>query len=181
MIRYALVVAGVVGCALAAHATGAKAPSGYRLDHYHAPTPDAVPGGTVIHTATLARMLRDRTVVLVDVLPAPRRPKGLRTGALWMPKSHRDIPHSVWMPDVGRGVLNPSINAWFRHQLSILAKNRNAAIVFYCHMHCWMSWNAAKRAASIGYRHVFWYPGGTERWNAAGMPLSVAHPLRPPD
>jgi len=34
--------------------------------------------------------------------------------------------------------------------------------VNYCHRNCWLSWNAAKRAISYGYRNVFWFPDGME-------------------
>jgi len=44
-----------------------------------------------------------------------------------------------------------------------------------------MSWNAAKRAIALGYT-VAWYPDGTDGWQDAGLPLSVAVPVpRPRD
>jgi PQQ-dependent catabolism-associated CXXCW motif protein len=49
-------------------------------------------------------------------------------------------------------------------------------VVFYCLADCWMSWNAAKRAASWGYREVLWYRDGTDGWEAAGLPTEVLHP-----
>jgi rhodanese-related sulfurtransferase len=39
-----------------------------------------------------------------------------------------------------------------------------------------MSWNAAKRALSIGYNNVAWYPDGTDGWQAAKLPLREAKP-----
>jgi len=41
---------------------------------------------------------------------------------------------------------------------------------------CWMSWNAGKRALSLGYVHVLWYPDGTDGWAAAGYPLEERNP-----
>jgi len=54
-------------------------------------------------------------------------------------------------------------------------------IVFYCLADCWMSWNAAKRALSLGYPNVAWYRDGTDGWLAAGLPLKDATPEPRPD
>ena len=54
---------------------------------------------------------------------------------------------------------------------------RDAPVVFYCLANCWMSWNAAKRAASWGYTRVYWYRDGTDGWEAAGLPLAAAAPV----
>jgi hypothetical protein len=32
--------------------------------------------------------------------------------------------------------------------------NEGKSVAFYCKADCWMSWNAAKRAISYGYRDV---------------------------
>ena len=39
-----------------------------------------------------------------------------------------------------------------------------------------MSWNAAKRILSYGYRRVAWYPDGTDGWERVGLPLSESQP-----
>jgi rhodanese-related sulfurtransferase len=39
-----------------------------------------------------------------------------------------------------------------------------------------MSWNAAKRALSLGYSDVAWYPEWTDGWLATGLPLEDATP-----
>jgi rhodanese-related sulfurtransferase len=39
-----------------------------------------------------------------------------------------------------------------------------------------MSWNAAKRALSYGYTHVFWYPQGTDGWRTQGYPTAELQP-----
>jgi PQQ-dependent catabolism-associated CXXCW motif protein len=43
--------------------------------------------------------------------------------------------------------------------------------VFFCLKDCWMSWNAAKRALSLGYRNVMWFSEGTDGWQELGYPL----------
>jgi PQQ-dependent catabolism-associated CXXCW motif protein len=177
MIR-AVLLAAVLALAGPA-AAGVPEPPGYRLDDYRAPVPNSVAGGRVIHTKALHALLR-RHPVLVDVLPAPRRPETMRPDQPWMPVPHRDIPGSLWLPDVGRGALSPELADWFRTSLDrATAQNRNRPVVFYCLDQCWMSWNAAKRAAGLGYRHVYWYPEGSDGWEKAGLPLTEARPESP--
>ena len=155
-------------------------PEGYRLDDYNAPVPDAVPGGQTIHTDALHALTAGQALVLVDVLPAPRRPPGMRPDAPWLPVPRRDIPGSLWLPEIGRGAIPPEIDAWMEHKLeAATGGDRGRPIVFYCRADCWMSWNAAKRAAAHGWRNVLWYPDGTEGWEAAGLPLAEAHPATP--
>ena len=125
------------------------------------PVPATLAGGTVIDTATLSDAIRPRGAVLIDVLPAQRRPAGQTTP--WMPVPHRNIPHSIWMPGIGSGVITAEMTDYFTNRLAELTgQDREKMIVFYCRPNCWASWNAAKRAIANGYRHVNWYPGGVE-------------------
>jgi hypothetical protein len=39
-----------------------------------------------------------------------------------------------------------------------------------------MSWNAAKRAMSMGYAHVAWFPDGTDGWQKVDLPMTEAQP-----
>ena len=65
----------------------------------------------------------------------------------------------------------------FRDRLaSATGGDRDRAVAFYCKAACWMSWNAAKRAVEYGYRHVLWFPGGTEAWAEAGYRLRQGTP-----
>ncbi len=154
-------------------------PAGYRLDHYNAPVPDGLRGGTVLDTASLSRLLASGHAAIIDVLPAPAPPADTRPGMPRMPLPHRDIPGSLWLPDVGRGALSPQTEAWFRARLAEAAHGDKAALlVFYCRPACWMSWNAAKRAISFGYTHVMWYPDGVDGWQASGHALADATPHR---
>lgn len=155
-------------------------PRGYWLGPIHGAVPATIAGGTVLDTAALAHLVAGGGVVLLDVADAPRRPVGLPAGTLWLPPAHRDIPGSVWLPNVGRGVISPRFAAWFQARLAALTGgNRDRRIVVYCHPRCWMSWNAAKRVINDGYRAVFWYPGGIEGWEHAGHPTAVAKPEEP--
>jgi PQQ-dependent catabolism-associated CXXCW motif protein len=151
------------------------------MDDYRAPTPQTVVGAIVLDTEGAHRLWASGEAVWIDVLPAPRRPAALPASALWMPLPHRHIPGSLWLPDIGRGALNPSLEAYFRDHLSAAtAARHDRPVVLYCLADCWMSWNAAKRAASWGYTRVYWYRDGTDGWEAAKLPLADAEPVPGP-
>lgn len=177
-----LVVAAVLWpAAVAAAGEGTvPEPEGYRLENFRAPVPATLAGATVVTTDELRRMLeRGDEVVLIDVLPAPRRPEGLRPGTLWRPKTRRNIPGSVWLPNTGYGILPVEEEEYLRRNLARLsAGSARRPLVFYCLADCWMSWNAAKRALSWGYSEVYWYPDGTDGWVAASLPLEESTPFR---
>jgi len=149
----------------------------YRMGDYRAPVPESVPGGRTLTTADARALHAAGGAAWIDVLSAPRRPEGLPSGAFWRPSPHHGIPGSIWLPEVGRGALAPEVEAWFRERLErATGGDRGHPIVLYCLAECWMSWNAAKRAAELGYRAVFWYPDGADRWEAAGLPTEVLQP-----
>ena len=161
---------------LVAHAQPPE-PEGYRMDDYRAPSPATVAGGVMLDTDAAHQLWESGAAVWIDVLPAPRRPENLPPSALWMPLPHRDIPGSLWLPDIGRGALSPDVEGYFRNHLATATKLRkDAAVVFYCLADCWMSWNAAKRAASWGYTQIYWYRDGTDGWDAAKLPMQNAEP-----
>jgi rhodanese-related sulfurtransferase len=43
-----------------------------------------------------------------------------------------------------------------------------------------MSWNAAKRLRSWGYRNVHWFAEGADGWTDINRPLTVLQPYTPP-
>jgi len=165
--------------AMLAMATPAAAdvpePATYRMDHYRAPVPETVHGATVVHTASLPGLIARLHPALIDVLPAPQPPPDSRPGLPRMPLPHKDIPGSLWLPDVGRGAITPQLEAWFQKKLAEATHgDRNAPVVIYCLSNCWMSWNATKRAVAAGYAHAYWYPEGADGWEAAGHKVEIA-------
>ena len=153
-------------------------PPGYRMDDYRAPVPETVAGATTVSTQQLKAMIDAGGVVLVDVLPAPRKPPNMLPGVPWMPVPHRNIPGSIWLPEVGRGKIPVSVNAYFQDNLAKATGNdKDRPVVIYCRIDCWMSWNAAKRAASYGYTAIHWYPMGIEGWEFEDLPLEVSRPV----
>ena len=176
-IALALVSIAALADAAQADAANVPEPSGYRLDDYRAPVPATVTGASAIDTVEAETLWREHRALFVDVLPAPRRPEKLPADALWKPLPRRDIPGSLWLPDVGRGALSTEFEAYFRENLERVTKGDKAApLVIYCLADCWMSWNATKRAFSYGYTRLYWYRDGTTGWEAAALPTEEATP-----
>ncbi len=153
-------------------------PDGYRLDHYRAPTPCTLQGGIVMDTVGLQDLLAQEEPLLIDAMPLVRTGETDFTGRWTVPKPRWHIPGSVWLPNIGYGVLDQEMTAYFRDNLEQLTGgDRHRPLVFYCFTDCWMSWNAARRALEFGYRRVIWYPEGTDGWKEIGGPMSLADPV----
>jgi PQQ-dependent catabolism-associated CXXCW motif protein len=149
-------------------------PAGYWTGAINGPTPATLAGGKVIRARELAALLKRGGAVTIDVSNEPQRPEGLAPDAVWMPLPQRIIPGSLWIPGAGVGEIDPAIDARFREELARATDNDpQRPVVVYCHERCWLSWNAAKRAISYGYRNVYWFPDGIEGWRAAGLPTTV--------
>ena len=160
----------------------AAEPQSYRMRDFRAPTPATLSGAQVLTTPEAAELWRNRKAAFVDVLPQTPRPANLPEGTLWRDKPRSDIPGSLWLPDTGFGALNPAMEGYFRANLERVAgADRDKTLVFYCLKDCWMSWNAAKRALSLGYPHVAWYPDGTDGWTALGLPVEPITPAPRPE
>ncbi len=173
--------AGLAALLLAAPAARAAPPQpdGYRLEDFRSPTPAALTGAETVTTAQAERLWR-AGAAFVDVLPRAPRPTTLPPGTIWRDAPHDSIPHARWLPNTGFGELAPQTEAYFRHGLSAATGgDPDKPVVLFCQRNCWMSWNAAKRALALGYRHVHWYPDGTDGWGEAGLPLARAEPAGP--
>ncbi|HEY1736938.1 MAG TPA: PQQ-dependent catabolism-associated CXXCW motif protein [Methylovirgula sp.] len=154
-------------------------PSSYRLSDYRAPTPATVDGQKALTTAEAHDLWTNKKAVFVDVLPRPPKPADLVPGTVWRDKPRNDIPGSLWLPDTGYGAMPPETEAYFRRGLEqATGGQKDKEIVIYCLRDCWMSWNATKRAHSMGYTHAFWYSEGTDGWSAAGYPLEARDPVK---
>ncbi len=172
----ALVLATALLCAGAAP----DEPDAYRMDHYGAPTPATLRGATVLSTAQAHTIWAAGGAIFIDVLPHVPRPPDLPAGTLWIERPHLDIPGSIWLPDTGYGALAPVTQRYFAQSLrTVTAGDVRRAMVFYCKPDCWMSWNAARRALSLGYTRVDWYPDGAAGWKQAGYPLERREPMPP--
>ncbi|KMO12211.1 PQQ-dependent catabolism-associated CXXCW motif protein [Methylobacterium platani] len=176
--RRAVAAAILVLAATAARAAPPE-PDGYRQEDFRSPTPATLRGAETVTTAEAERLWR-AGAAFVDVLPRPPRPTALPPGTIWRDAPHDSIPHARWLPNTGFGALAPETEAYFRHGLvAATGDDPDKPVVLFCQRHCWMSWNAAKRAVSLGYRRVHWYPDGTDGWAEAGLPLERASPAAP--
>jgi PQQ-dependent catabolism-associated CXXCW motif protein len=153
-------------------------PTGYWTGPINSPVPATLTGGTVISSARrLHALLSHKGTALIDVSNAPKRPDNMAPGAPWLPLPHRAIPGTAWIPGVGAGEIPAALDSLFRRELSAATHNDpTRRVIIYCHKTCWLSWNAAKRAISYGYQHVYWYRDGIEGWKAAGLPTTVVEP-----
>ena len=146
---------------------------------FRAPVPATLAGADVLSTTALEALIDAEQPLLIDVMPAPRKP---RDTGLWIQPKRDNIPGSHWLANTGYGELSDEFSIFFEQQLADLTmSDPNRRLVFYCEADCWMSWNAAKRALSLGYEHVAWYPDGTDGWKAEGLSTEAAEPLPMPD
>lgn len=156
-------------------------PDAFRTGEYRAPVPATLNGRPALTSMQAASLWRDEAAKFIDTLPQPPRPTGLPEGTIWQPRPRYDIPHSIWLPDTGYGVLPVPLQSYFETTLNDVTQgDRTRHLVFYCLTDCWMSWNAAKRAAGLGYTNVDWYAEGTDGWSAAGLPLELREPVPMP-
>jgi PQQ-dependent catabolism-associated CXXCW motif protein len=174
----AVIIGGTWAVAIAA----APEPSGYWTGPVNSPVPATLTGGTVISSAhRLHTLLTHKDTVLVDVSNTPHHPENMAPGAPWLPLPHRAIPGTLWIPGVGMGEIPATLDSYFRQELATATHNDpTRRVIIYCHRTCWLSWNAAKRAISYGYQHVYWYRDGIEGWKAARLPTAVIEPQAEP-
>lgn len=152
--------------------------TGFRTNRYRAPTPDSAPGATTISVDDVRRLVRDENAVLIDAMPAEGAGPDPKTGVWRISKKRENIPGSIWLPDVGKGMLAPAMEAYFRGNLDRFTQgDRARSVIVYCLADCWMGWNAAKRAAAYGYTRIYWFPGGTDDWRDWEGQLVPAEPV----
>jgi PQQ-dependent catabolism-associated CXXCW motif protein len=136
------------------------------LHDFDAPTPTHVEGARTITTIDLQRMLAsDKPPLLIDVIG------GAQTVSL---------PNAIWLRDAGIGRhLDDDVQAWLDFHLSQLTdRDKSHPLVFFCASRmCWLAHNATLRALDLGYTNVYWYRGGRDSWQAAGLPMA---PVAPP-
>ncbi len=151
------------------------------MEDFRAPVPATLQGARVTDTDAAYALWERDGAIFIDVLPHQARPPGLSEDVIWREKKRDNIPGSVWLPNVGYGALHPTVEDYFRDNLHSLTQgDLDRPVLFYCLADCWMSWNAAKRALSYGYRAVIWYPDGTDGWTAAGHLLEPSTPVALP-
>jgi len=151
--------------------------SGLRIDRYRAPTPDNVPGAERVD-AKAAKRLIEKGALAIDVFGAPQSRFDELDGTWMVSKQRLSIPGTVWLPEVGRGSNNETIQAYFAQHLTRLSGgDKSCPIVLFCIADCWMSWNAVQRATALGYKNVYWLAEGTDGWLDEGWSLTPVDPV----
>ena len=98
-------------------------------------------------------------------------------GQFIVDEPHTNLPGSLWLANTGDGQLAPQWQDYFAHHLQRASQGRkDRPLVFYCRSDCWLSWNAVKRASTLGYIQLYWYRDGIDAWEQAGLPLTPAQP-----
>lgn len=152
-------------------------PAAYREEEYRAPVPVTLSGATVVSTAEAHALWQGGKAAFIDVLPRQPKPANLPEGTVWNEKPRVSIEGAIWLPNTGYGKLADVTLSYFRAGVEKATDgDKEKAVLFFCLPDCWMSWNAAKRALELGYRHVYWYPEGSEGWAAAGHPTVELQP-----
>ena len=153
------------------------AATGYRISRYRTPVDPIVPGGKRVFIEEADALIKSGAA-LIDVLPSDGAGLDRTTGAWHMAKPHQNIPGSTWLPDVGRGQVDPLIDAYFQKNLARLSKGDSSrTFLIYCQSDCWMGWNAVKRASSYGYTSLYWYADGVDGWRDWDRPFAAAEPV----
>jgi adenylate cyclase len=127
-------------------------------DDLAGPTPTAAPGAATIRTEDLARLLADRTPIIVDTMES---------------FSGRSLPGAVGLEQSGwgTGVADPLQDHLRRKMAALTGGDRTRVIVV-------VGWSSERfggrnltlRLVALGYTQVYWYRGGREAWEVAGLP-----------
>lgn len=151
--------------------------SGYRMERYRAPVPDDIPPPARPVSPEEAMIAITEGALAIDVFGLRNSRFDELDGSWVVTERHDSIPGAYWLPEVGRGPIRPEIAAYLAASLSRLTEDDMARpLVVFCRADCWMSWNAARRIAALGYENVLWFPLGVEGWEEAGGTLAPILP-----
>ena len=152
--------------------------SGLRIHHYTDPVPDSVPGGVTLNTAELAVLIKQESVILIDVLSINDVRYDELDGSWPDYPARENIPGSLWLPNVGYGQPADDMQTYFVSSVNAAADGqRDTPIVVYCVSSCWMGWNAVQHLSRAGFMRLYWYPDRTDGWLTAGYPVSPSEPV----
>ncbi|MEO1889285.1 MAG: rhodanese-like domain-containing protein [Cycloclasticus sp.] len=156
----------------------------YRGLPYHAVTTQLPPIGITRISAIDLKgpLLSKQKPVMIDVYGAIFREESLDFDGAWLVSTPRkNIPGSIWLPNVGKQELKPVVKFYFETNLvKLTAGDKSKALVFYCIEDCWMAWNAAKRAREWGYSNVMWFREGVDGWKDINGLLEDSEPVNLP-
>ena len=154
------------------------AETGFRIARQRAPTPDDIPPPARVADVDTVAILLEEGAVVIDVAGALQSRFDELDGT-WLVQGPRDtLPGAVWLPEVGRGVIEPVLEGYLKSNLYRLTEgDPDRPVVVFCLADCWMSWNATQRVAALGYAKVYWFPEGVDGWRESGRQLVPATPI----
>jgi tetratricopeptide (TPR) repeat protein len=126
--------------------------------NYEAPTPIAVPGARTIRTPDLAALIEQRKPLVIDTNP-------------WGGSTPDAV--GLWGAGIGGDTSDEFQARLDRKMQQLTGGDRTVPVVA-------MGWNAerfqgrnlALRLVALGYADVYWYRGGREAWEVAGLPVT---------
>lgn len=152
---------------------------GYRSASYRAPVDrDPAPAPRVAMAAA-RDLVPGRDALFVDVVSLGR---DADTGRWLQTEAHDTIRGAIWKPEVGRPGVDPALWASLRARIAACRRqhsdrgHRDAPVLLFCRMDCWMGWNVARRLAREGVGEVYWLAEGVEGWREAGGALTPVKP-----
>jgi len=152
--------------------------TGYRIARQRAATPVDIPPPVVAVDTAEAAALIARGAVILDVYGASQSRFDELDGSWLVSEPRMSLPGALWLPETGRGRLEPQIQAYLAENLAAATGGDLARpILVYCIADCWMSWNASQRISAMGYEAVYWYRLGTDGWLDEGWALVPVDPV----
>jgi rhodanese-related sulfurtransferase len=126
--------------------------------NYWAPTPTSVPGAQTIRTPDLVRLLELRRPLVLDTLNWGWG--GSLPGAI-----------GLWDAGVGGNMSDEYQDRLAQKMQQLTGGDRNRPIVAMgFNSERYQGRNLALRLVALGYTNVYWYRGGREAWQVAGLP-----------
>jgi tetratricopeptide (TPR) repeat protein len=140
------------------------APDGV-LHEYFDKTPTTAPGVTTVNTEQLASMLKTQKPLVIDTM-----------GASW----YRSVPGAVGLDFSGDkpGTFTDAVQKRLEQKLRALTGDDMAKqiVAIGFNVARFDGYDLALRLRHAGYTNVYWYRGGREAWEVAGMPEDVVRP-----
>ena len=127
-------------------------------------TPTTVPGATTVRTKELTGMLAEQKPLVIDTM--------------WR-SWHLSIPGAVGLEesDAGGDLADATQDRVRRKMNELTAGDQSKPILAMgFNSENFGGRNLALRLVALGYKNVFWYRGGREAWEVAGLPVEEMRP-----
>jgi TolB-like protein len=134
-------------------------------EDFEGKTPTTAPGVTTVNTEQLAAMLKTGKPLVIDTMDS-----------FW----HRSVPGAVGLDFKGmtHGGFTDAVQKRLEQKLRALTGDDMAKPIAAMSFNVarFDGYNLALRLRHAGYTNVYWYRGGREAWEVAGMPEDVVRP-----